>query len=521
MRRFQTLSVSAAIGCGLCLGTGELEAQPVEPRSSAPARVETNSGLPEASEVPDAHHLRTLGGIAFGLTGMAIGYWTLQATQQADWDYPSLGGRFDGSAWRFDNNQLIINYWLHPLAGAEMYAIARANHHDPLTAAAYSTLGTFLWEFGFEYRELVSVNDMLATSFPGIPVGEFMHKLGVYLDSAENPSTGLEVARWALTPGHRFDRFVDDAPPPYFAARDRYGLRADIWHDFRVQGAAAFGRTSDDATERPSAKSGFEGRLVSLPGYRRPGSVSRFFHSLDFAALTLAAEASAEGPGLEMAAETLVAGWYGQNLDSTRSRKSGASGERTLSGTSAALGVVLAYSYLESYASGFPELFGAFHMPGAKLEGRAESWLGEASLGLRVTPDFVGVGAYGYEDWQALHPGELGKHILRNQGYFYGFGGSGLLRAAATLGPLELDGDVFFGSYRSSEGLNRWQERITLDVPATSDFLRYRGSAAIRLGRLPLSVGANLELRRWNTSIGEVKRAREVVHRGVELEFRF
>jgi hypothetical protein len=477
------------------------------------------AGLPEPLELdPEPHHLRTLGGLALGLGGFAAGYWTLQATQQPDWDYPSVGGRFDGSAWRFDNNQLIINYWLHPLAGAEMYALARANHHDPLTAAAYSTLGSFVWEFVFEYRELVSLNDVLATSFPGIPIGEFLHKLGVYMDSARAPSFGMKVAQWTLAPGHQYDRFTHGASPPEVAERDALGLRADIWHDFGVRGGVAISRAAD-RTELGFGYAAFEGRLVSLSGYRKPGTLSRSFGSLDFTSLELGVEASREGPGLSMGGETLLVGWYGQRL-APRSRSAG---ERApaFSGTSAVAGLALGYSYLESYQGGFPELFGAFHMPGARLEARAESAIGHATLGLRVTPDFVGVGAYGYDTWQALHPGELGKHILRNQGYYYGFGGSGSMNAEARLGPLLLRGDVFLGRYRSTEGLNRWQERITVDVPAGTDFLSYRASAHVRPGSLPLSVGASLELRRWNTFIGEVTESREALIRGAELQVRF
>lgn len=484
--------------------------------ASEPATVSApESG--EASPEPEPHHLRTLGEMAFGLGGFAAGYWLLQATQQPDWDYPSVSGRFDGSAWRFDNNQLIINYWLHPLAGGEMYALARANHHGPLVSLGYSTLSSFLWEFVFEYRELVSVNDMIATSFPGMAIGEFLHKLGLYLDSAERPGLGLRAAQWTLTPGHQFDRVVDGRTDRGPIERDALGLRADIWHDFDVR--ASFGAGVDaEGSEYPAFGTGFRGALVSLPGYGKPRPLSTGFARADFATLTLHAEGSSHGPGLHMTSETLLAGYHLQDL-----RPSGAGGNPRASSVGSMLtaGASLGYTYLESHQNGFPELLGAFHMAGVRVASTARSRLGAASLGVRVNPDFVGVGAFGYEQWQAAHPGELGKHILRNQGYHYAWGGSGLIEAEAAIGPLELDGAVFLGRWRSQEGLNRWQERITVDVPAGTDLVWYRASARVRPGRWPVSIGAGLQLRRWNTFIGEVVRHERSLVRGVEASFRF
>lgn len=514
-------SVAPFVWAGALLAVSLVDVSRAEPL--APAAPEPHAD-PEAADLnapldPEPHHLRTLGEMALGLGGFAVGYWSLQATQQPDWDYPSVSGRFDGSAWRFDNNQLIINFWLHPLAGGEMYALSRANHHGPLASAGYSTLSSFLWEFVFEYRELVSVNDLLATSFPGIAVGEFLHKLGLYLDSAERPSTGLRVAQWVLTPGHQYDRLVDGRVGSDDLPRDDLGLRRDIWHDFDVR--STFGAGVDpDGGEYPAFGLGFRGSLVSLPGYRRPGHRGAGFTSADFASLAFQTEASEHGPGLHMSSEVILAGYHAQDLWLAPGRRD-PSGRMALTGSTFTTGMALAYTYLESHRNDFPELLGAFHMPGLRVAGSARSRVGSAELGIRATPDFVGVGAFGYEQWQAAHRRERGKHILRNQGYHYAWGGSGVVEAEVTLGPLELDGSLFLGRWRSQEGLNRWQERISLDVAAGTNLVWYRASARVRPGRLPLTVGANLELRRWSTFIGEVERDERSLVRGVEARFRF
>jgi hypothetical protein len=277
---------------------------------------------------------------------------------------------------------------------------------------------------------------------------------------------------------------------------------------------------TDDGEEYAAFAGGFRGALASLPGYRKPRRLATGFASADFATLSLLAEASEHGPVVQMTSEALLAGYHSQDLWLSQGRRDWLD-RPALTGSTFTSGVSLAYTYLESHRSGFPELLGAFHMPGLRVATRAESWLGSAALGVRANPDFVGVGAYGYDEWQASHPGELGKHVLRNQGYHYAWGGSGVVEAEVTIGPLELDGSLFLGRWRSQQGLNRWQERITLDVPAGTDLVWYRGAARVRPGRWPLSVGALLELRRWNTSIGEVERAQQSLLRGAELRFRF
>ena len=98
--------------------------------------------------------------------------------------------------------------------GGAVYSIARANHHYPATAFGYSFLASFLWEFVLEFKEKVSVNDVIVTPGTAVPIGEFFYKLGLYLDTAADPSTGAAIAQWSLGTGVAFDRALDGRPAP-------------------------------------------------------------------------------------------------------------------------------------------------------------------------------------------------------------------------------------------------------------------------------------------------------------------
>lgn len=465
----------------------------------------------ESLDREEPHHVRSLFEMTLGLSAFATGYWVTRKTQAQDWDRPGVAERFNGEAWRFDNNPLVVNYFLHPIGGAATYGFARANHHTVLGSAGYTFLTTFLWEFGFEYREKVSVNDFIETPLPGIPLGEFLYKLGLYLDSADAPGFGTKVAQWTLGTGVRLDRAWDGREPRMPRARDHLGLTADIWHAFEVH-AAAHAVETRDGREHGLYSGGFSGTLVSLPGFRRPGRFARFFSRADLASVSVSGEGSVHGGGAEVTADTLLVGYHEQALQGTL---------RPTAGHSATFGLSTAFRFLDSRSNGFREQLGLVHFPGPGVDWFAVGGPVQVELRARAHADFAGAGVLDYEEWKQAHPGEFGKHILRKEGYFYGWGGSTELSGRIQVGPFKLRGGLFYGRYRSQEGLNRWQERITIDVPAGSEFLEYDGSFQVEPLGLPVAVGVSTSLRRWNTWVGETTQYARALSWGGELTVRF
>jgi hypothetical protein len=91
-------------------------------------------------ETRPAHQVRTWTMMAGGLTALSLGHWLGMDRQVADWDNPRPQQRFDGTAWRTDNNALSVKHILHPMAGGLAYSFARANHHAVAGSAAYVVL---------------------------------------------------------------------------------------------------------------------------------------------------------------------------------------------------------------------------------------------------------------------------------------------------------------------------------------------------------------------------------------------
>src|SRR5262245_37659357 len=95
-------------------------------------------------------------------------YWSNADTNARDWDFPRWSDRRSGAGVRFDNNTHVTNNVLHPLAGSAYYGLSRANGLSVTASTLYALAGSSIWEGLLEWREKVSINDMVATTFGGI-----------------------------------------------------------------------------------------------------------------------------------------------------------------------------------------------------------------------------------------------------------------------------------------------------------------------------------------------------------------
>jgi len=459
----------------------------------------------------DGDHLRVWIGIGAGLAVGSFAYWVDQDQNVADWDDPSIKARLSGDAWRFDNNNLVVNFLLHPLSGAGTYNLARTSHFSVPVAAGYSVLSSFLWEWVLEFKEQISVNDSIVTPLGGIPIGEFFYKLGLYLDSAEDPGFGTRTAQWTLGTGVQIDRLVEGPLRRKPHARDALGLTSAIWHDFAFHYAVSAAR-GQTASEVAVHDLGFRGRLVSIPGYLRPGSFGHFFHRADVTDLDVWTEASPRGVGMGLHADTLLLGYHAQQIGGTVSHSHG---------HAATVGASLAYRFLDSAAHGFAERLALLHLPGPGFDWHALARDIRLSVRARAHPDFAAVVALAQADWQQAYPDERGKAVLRNQGYFYGWGGSGSLSGAAEFGPLRLGAETWYGRYWSQEGLERHPEGLTVDTPAEASVFSAQGSIGLSPPGTPITVGATAAVRRWDSTVGEFRRQARSVSRGLYVEATF
>ncbi len=512
----------------LIASAGGAQAEPRAPAASPPP-VEWG---PQDEEALAPHHARSWLEMGAGLALGATGYWILMDRNVADWDNPRPEQRFDGSAWVLDNNSLGVNFLGHPLTGGLSYSFARANHHSVLGAFGYCFVTSFAWEFVLEFKEKVSINDVIVTPGAGLPIGEFFYKLGLYLDTGAGSSGAVDAARWLLGTGVALDRRLDGRPAPRVVRRDNLGLSRAIWHEFRLHYGVLLVTTPSES-EYARYGAGIFARLSSLPGYLGPHAFSRAFHAAEISDFFVASEASRHGAGLFVGGDTLLAGYHGQNM-----RAEGAE----LRGEAITLGTSVGFAYLRSSANRYRsiekavalpepalkyhvpnrrEQYAGFHLPGLGLDLRGSEQWGGFELSGRLQPSFGGLGAAAFYAWTAQHPGDKTKHILHRQGYFYGWGGAARLAARLDLGALRARFDLTYARYDSVDGLDRHPEQLTVDVPASGDALLYSGSVGIAPASMPLSVGLEVGVRRFRSEVGGFKSTARAVERGLSATWTF
>jgi hypothetical protein len=386
---------------------------------------------------------------------LAIGtaqYWMNVKTNSRDWDNPEWSKRFDASAVRFDNNTHVTNNVLHPLAGAAYYGLSRANGLGVGASALYTLASSSLWEWGLEWREKVSINDMFATTLGGIAIGEFLTQLGLYLNSAPSTTTAHDVAKATLGfPVWIHDR-VDRRLPEPPAARDRLGFSAAYRHRFAI----AYENHWLESPNEPGVELRgvtLEGSLVSLPGFLVPETFATTFAQGDFTTGTLGLHF--DGHGLREAdirVEAVLAGYYAQRANP------GVMG--------ALLGLATGFEFASKTTLKPGDEYALVHVFGPELRA---TWKGEAyhfDVRLRAFADFAAIRCLAWPMVRARDPEAKFKSSFE-QKYQYHAGVSSRISAALHFHAARLSADLGFGSYRSIQGLDRFQEEITRDIPGT------------------------------------------------------
>jgi hypothetical protein len=210
---------------------------------------------------------------------------------------------------------------------------------------------------------------------------------------------------------------------------------------------------------------------------------------------------------MRVSADATLLGWYRQQIYEAPERL----------GSAAMLGVSMAYLYRRDKVGLWDDRVGVFHFPGpaADLNLRWRDFSFEGRV--RLHADFAGVNALSNDDWEAAHPGEQGKAILRKQGYYYGYGGSAAISASLRFRNFSLGGRFFGAHYYSDEGLDRTQEMVTFDQKSNDRFLDTE--LWLRVEGLPYHsyLGASLARRDRRSQLEEFDASAELTRLTLQL----
>jgi len=443
-----------------------------------------------APERRPAHYMRAAGEAVL-LVGLGTAYyWVDPLANAADWDFPTFGAKLRFEAVRFDNNLHATNHVLHPLAGAAVYGFSRVNGLEPWESFGYALASSLVWEYGLEFREQVSINDLVFTPIGGVAVGEFMVQLGDYLNSAPGGGAwGNKIAASTLgLPRNMHDAFDEPSPPTELPA-DELGFSSAYWHRFLI-GYRVSSLGNDRERTDSAHGSRVEAEIVAMPGFQRPGTFSKAFAGGNFSEMRWTMDFGGRGlADADLFFLSSIAGAYRQDFAAP-----GLSGDAEI----VALSTGLRFS--DRRLMGRFDRFGIAHVLGPRLG----AWLGSGRFLARVDSsahfDFAGIHPIAFEEWSRDHVQQGLKSVLSRQGYQYALGFSVRLSTRIEFAGLRLGTRASYGRYDSVEGLDREQDQVTRDVPTRDEVIELGSMIGYSSAWTPVDIELSAaEMRRAGT----------------------
>lgn len=143
--------------------------------------------------------------------GMA-NYWMTKEENIEDWEYqPNKSGfkKKITDGWSFDTNSFRTNTVGHTYAGMMYYQTARSNGYGYLFSTLWTFAGSLLWEYAGEFREQVSINDMIFTTTGGVLIGEAFRQCSIYLENRIGKSILGGILVFVIDPMRIINRKID------------------------------------------------------------------------------------------------------------------------------------------------------------------------------------------------------------------------------------------------------------------------------------------------------------------------
>ncbi len=396
---------------------------------------------------------------------------------------------FQPGTWSFEADPYGTNMEGHAAGGTVYYLIARGNRVSIPEAFAWTFGTSLLWELA-EFREPVSINDLIMTPAGGLAIGEALTQLSGWFD--RSGSNGLNKAfAWILNFPRKLHDWADGATP--VVDRATAG-----WHEFQVSGAAGFLQQGSRSSPYYAVyQLGIQTRLFRVPGYGSPGRGQSTFVDGRVSRITLGWTLQA-GQLVDSIfdTETSVVGHYARDIEGT---------EEEPRGWDVYLGATAGYEtgqHVWNVAEGSPpNRVAVVRLPGLVLRPRIFQGRFELDLGLETALLFGGVDPFLAPPVDSPPPGVAYPPVLVAQGYYYALG----LRLAPSFqvryGVLAVGAMVRMDEFH---GITTGWNAVAVEgrMPSLVD-RRVTGAAwsRIRLEHPPLEFGLRAE---WSERSGSV-----------------
>lgn len=446
------------------------------------------------------------------LAGSTTDYWRTYHDFKEDWQFrftwkDQRRRFFTSESPKFDSNSFWFNY-SHALAGAYYYSCARTNGLNSLVSSLFTLGMSTFWECVSEWREVISVNDMIMTPFGGPNVGEPLFQLSSYFSHRK----GL------------LNRVMSFIFSPFLVANNWFDRRSGptansvpdaSWHRFRLFAGPRNGSYSPAGTHYRQFNLGFEMETITVPGYGEARTFRRTqFDTLSSSIFIDFSLSSAGQEEFNIRTQAVLFGYTWQSLPK--------GGDGSSCGMSGSLGAGCAFDiykkrplawydgsaqvpgggpalsdarFRRPTPTEFTDKMAAISLVGPVLDlsGFAPRlqvrWMTKAFF------DFAMVNALAYNRFTEKYDNSGVKTTLLNWGYYYAWGTTLASDLAADWRQWRLRGYIGFQSYDSIQGQDRFQFLgvVTDDFKLHDTRLVWRFKLGYALPRTPVELALAAE----------------------------
>lgn len=423
--------------------------------------------LPEFLRPPSPQTSPNYGRAALEITGAlgigAIWYWSNTSLNGLDWDYDltweSQRRRFawfDG--WRFDDNEMWLNSPGHPLAGAAYHLLARSNGLNLWDSFLATMAGAFAWEAVVEFKEVVSINDLVFSGLSGVALGEAFFQLGeLFRESSDRPVH--RALAWVLAAPSEFHRWLDGEPRRRSGQFDGNGRPRRLASHLELSLGGLATRWDTTGTWRGDAVFGFVSDI--RPREQQTGWSDR--------SIATRLEVSGAGGPSGM----LMGHLYGKLALPVWEHRS-TPGEESARDTRFSLSLATAYRHTEQVFADARDRYGIAHILGPSVSAQTRRGSTTFRLESDVFMDFTAMTSFAAAMEPGAPPRDDGRSVLLNHGYYFGGGYTFTSRAGASRRGFSADVELLAHRVRAFTSRDRFTEWVTKEQPLADLVLAHR-----------------------------------------------
>jgi Domain of unknown function (DUF3943) len=401
-------------------------------------------------------------------------YWVRLEIMKEDWEYlftweDQKKRFFFEDGFRFDSNTFSFN-WTHSMAGAIYYNYARTNHFNPGASFAFTLASSSFWEFFVEFREVVSINDMIATPIGGVSIGESFFQLGRYFRS-QRPTFINKIARLISNPIMSISDWLDRKK-----GKNQFVFKDKFWNDMRLYVGSGYDSFVTD--ERNTfVNLGIESQLILIPEYGEPGNISRMVGTTMLTQLDMGGTIGSKGLyQANIFTKATLFGYFKQDIRSTADEDNTFETRNDLVGYSFFMGASTAFEYMQQTPKAIP-ISEDSPLDAQEIEYLTDKYtvinlfgpsfdlsLFQKDFKLRLTADaffdFSLIHSHAFKRYSESNTFGQTKSTLENHGYYYALGYTLSSMLQLNVANLELKGKVKYHYFNSIEGMDRFQPEI-------------------------------------------------------------